>query len=95
MLGSTIPFLGTTSGMLAVPVGREPSGDGLLLVGEHALSFRSGDSRVVGTAVVTALRPSNAQSLLFGTSSGELVSVGPDEHRSTLAKTGGPSKHRP
>ena len=90
VLGSTIPFLGTTSGMLAVPVGREPSGDGLLLVGERALSFRSGDPRVVGTAVVTALRPSNAQSLLFGTSSGELVSVSPDGHRSTLARTGGP-----
>jgi outer membrane protein assembly factor BamB len=90
LLGSPIPFIGAASGELAVPVGREPAGDGLFLLGEHDLSLRSGDSRVLGTPVVTSLVPNGTENVVFGTGSGELVSISPAGRRSTIARLGGP-----
>ncbi|MGO8994380.1 MAG: PQQ-binding-like beta-propeller repeat protein [Polyangiaceae bacterium] len=90
LLGSPIPFLGTTSGLLAVPVGREPAGDGLFLLGEHGLRLRSGDARVLGTPVVSPLDPKGGQRLLFGTAAGEVVAINPDGRRSAIGKVGGP-----
>jgi outer membrane protein assembly factor BamB len=90
LLGSPIPVAGSVSGTLAVPVGREPVGDGLFLLGEHDLLQRSGDGRVLGTPVVTSLVPGGPQNVVFGTGAGELVSLGPSGRRSSLAHLGGP-----
>jgi outer membrane protein assembly factor BamB len=90
LLGSPVPFLGATAGALAVPVGREPIGDGLFLLDEHDLSLRSGDSRVLATPVVTALVPDGPQNVVFGTGSGDLVSMSPSGRRSTIGHLGGP-----
>jgi outer membrane protein assembly factor BamB len=90
LLGSPIPFPGTGAGALAVPVGREPVGDGLFLLGEQGASLRSGDARVIGTPVVTPLQPGGAQYAVFGTGSGELVAISASGQRSPLARLGGP-----
>lgn len=90
LVGSPVPFLGASGGKLAVPVGREPTGDGLFLLGEHALSLRSGDGRVLASAVVTTLVSHGTQNVLFGTGSGDLVSLSPSGRRATLARLGGP-----
>ena len=90
LLGSPIPFVGAASGVLGVPVGREPVGDGLFLLGDHGVSLRSGDGRVLGTAVVAPLEPNGDQDIIFGTGSGEVVSIDPSGRRSTIAREGGP-----
>lgn len=95
LLGSPVPYDLSSRGLLAVPVGREPAGDGLYLLGEFGLVSRSGDGRVVGTPLVASVDPGGPQSVLFGTSAGEVVTIDRYARRTTVATVGGPIEASP
>lgn len=64
--------------------------DGALLVGQAGREFRSDEGRVTASAIVMDLGDDGSWEAVLGTEAGELLALGADGTRQSLAKLGGP-----